>query len=103
MTIGLVELLEPLDVAVLTGAVFRLVEGAEQRAAQDVVDEGRLAATRLPCDTGEAADRKVRIDILQVVLRGADDAEPSGIQNISGRLCGRGDAPFGDGDRHEPR
>ncbi len=65
---------------VSSGAVFGAVEMAEERAAQDVIDERGFAAAGDAGDAGEAAEREVRRSTsLQIVFRGADDGEPAGV------------------------
>ena len=51
----LVDLVEAEEGAVLAGLVFGVVEMAEKRAPQDVVDEGGFAAAGDAGDAGETA------------------------------------------------
>src|SRR3546814_12232328 len=54
----------------------RLVQAAGQRLVERLDDERRLAAAGDAGDAGEGAERNRRIDLLQVVRGGADDADP---------------------------
>src|SRR5260221_4974978 len=52
---------------------------AEQRAAQDVIDERRFPAARDAGHAREAAERKRRGDVLKIVFARASDREPAGV------------------------
>src|SRR3546814_15230872 len=53
----------------------RLVQAAGQRLVERLDDERRLAAAGDAGDAGEGAERNRRIDLLQVVRGGAEDAD----------------------------
>ena len=57
------------------GRADRLVEEARRRAVEDVVHERRLARARHARHGREDAERELHGQVLQVVLRGADDRE----------------------------
>ena len=72
----MVDLFGALDALVLAGRVLGAVELPGQRAAQDVVHERALAAAAHARDARQAAEREGGVDVLQVVLRRADDLQP---------------------------
>src|SRR5581483_10593886 len=72
----LVEELVALDRAMTTGYDLRPVHPLHQGAVEDVVDEGGLAGTGDAGDRHEAAERKLDVDVLEVVLAGAADDQP---------------------------
>ena len=82
----LVELLETVDRGVPAGAVLRAVEVAEERAAQDVIDERRFAAAAHAGDAREAAERKRRGDALEIVFARAGDGEPARVVLVTAVL-----------------
>src|SRR3546814_5867863 len=71
----LVDVLDPLDGVVGAGKGARLVQAAGQRLVERLDDERRLAAAGDAGDAGEGAERNRRIDLLQVVRGGAEDAD----------------------------
>ena len=52
---GFVDLVEPAQLAVFARFLFRVVEMAEERAAQNIVDKGRLSTSGNTSDAGETA------------------------------------------------
>ena len=71
----LVEVLDPGDAGVPPRDLAGLVELVGQHRREDVVDQRRLARPRHPGDRDEAAEREGDVDVVQVVLAGADDAD----------------------------
>ena len=62
---------------VRAGRVFGPVEVAGQGGAEDVVDQGRFAAAGDAGDADEGAERKMGVEILQVVFARAGYTEPT--------------------------
>src|SRR5438270_252241 len=60
---------------------------AEQRAAQDVVNERRFAAARDSGDARETSERKADGHVFQIVFRSAANRQPAGI--VAARLARR--------------
>ena len=55
--------------------ISRLALRAKQIPIKDVVNQGRFAGTGNAGDAGENAERKIDIDILQIVLARAGDLD----------------------------
>ena len=72
---GLVDVLEPGDLAVPTGHVLGRVQVPGQRLGQDVVDQRALARPGHPGDGHHAAERELHRHVAQVVLGRALHAE----------------------------
>ena len=70
-------MLQALDPVMVSGRVGRAVEGPCQRLVQNLVDQTALAGARHPGDQNEASQRQVHVEVDQVVLAGAADAEPA--------------------------
>ena len=68
----LVERVDPFDALVRAGPDARLREPVRERLVDDLVDERRLAGAGDAGDGDELADREVDVDVLQVVLGGAE-------------------------------
>jgi hypothetical protein len=64
---GAADLLAAPDLGLAGG----LAEGLEEIPVEDGMDEGRFARSGNPRDTAEHAERKLDVDLFQVVLRGA--------------------------------
>ena len=73
----LVERVDALDASCAPGRVARLRELVRERLVDDLVHERRLAGAGDAGDRDELADREVDVDLLQVVLRGAEHREPA--------------------------
>ena len=48
--------------------IFGMIEMPRQNPSQDIIDQGRFATAGRPRDTSEAAERKRRRDILEIML-----------------------------------
>ena len=73
----LVDLLEAEDALVFSRTIFRAVKVAEERAPQDVVHERGFATAGDAGHAGEAAEWKGGGEIAEVILRGAEDRDPT--------------------------
>ena len=71
----LVEAVDALDGVVGARLRPRLQEPVRERLVDDLVDEGRLARARDARHADELGDRELDVDVLEVVLACADDAE----------------------------
>jgi hypothetical protein len=65
------------------GALARAEKVLADGREQDVVDEGGLAGPRDAGDADQASERERRIDLAEVVLAGAADAD--GVFSLTGR------------------
>ena len=68
-------LVRALDLAVLAGSQLRAVQPVGDRAVQDLVDERGLARARHAGHAAEHPERELDVDLLQVVLRRAQDLD----------------------------
>ena len=71
----LVDLLDAADRFVCAGDGARAVERFGELVVEDVFDERALAAAADAGDGGERAERNLDVDVLEVVVAGADDVE----------------------------
>ncbi len=88
----LVDLLGAGESFVRAGFLARAVDGLGQRAVENVVDQGALAASADAGDDGHDAERDADGDVLQVVLARAGDGEP-----LAGKGARLGALQHGDG------
>ena len=73
----LVELFETAHRPIRSRLVFRIVKMPEKRAPQNIIDQSRFPAAGNAGHTGETAERKRDVDILQIVFRRADHRQPA--------------------------
>ena len=71
----LVELVDAFDAIVLARLAFATHEIAEKRLGDDVVDQRAFAGTARTGDADERAERDFDVDVFEVVVACADDAE----------------------------
>src|SRR5690606_26118537 len=88
----LVEVLEARDALVLARHRARAVELLRKHLVEDVVDERRLAGSAHARDGREDAERDLGVDVLEVVLAGAHDAQHALLVDLAA-LRGRLDLP----------
>ena len=72
---------------VLAGLAFALVQIAVQRLDEDVADQRALAAAADAGDADERAERNLDVDVLEVVVRRAEDARGSCRCRLRRRCC----------------
>ncbi len=72
----LVEILDPFDALVSSGYIARAVDLLHQRRVENVTDERALAAPAHTGDRDEASERKLDVDLLEIVLTGTAHSEP---------------------------